>query len=217
MSLVLSGGIDAEGGRATPETGVVARLAVLPATARVYFTGVIILGFGWLTYRAAAMSPPEPLACIVLALIASAAAHFRIDLPRPRPATTISLACAIDFAALLLLGPDVAILIAAASALAQCTLRPEPRPAAFLTLFNMAAVVLTVQLAGLVHGALGGHAMRQTISALGTEASIAGAGATYILVNVLLVSVGAVPYGASSTKSSGGAPCTISSGSPSRP
>jgi diguanylate cyclase (GGDEF)-like protein/putative nucleotidyltransferase with HDIG domain len=173
----------------SPETGAV-RLSAFRVHVRAYFTAIIVLGFAWLAYRTAFMSPPEPLVCIVLALLAAAAAHFRIDLPRPRGATTISLACAVDFGALLLFGPDVAILIAAASALAQCTLRPEPRPATFLILFSMASLVLTVQAAGLVQVALAGHAVRQVVPLLGSEASIAGAAATYFLVNVLLVSIG---------------------------
>jgi diguanylate cyclase (GGDEF)-like protein/putative nucleotidyltransferase with HDIG domain len=188
MSLVLSREFkrnDAQPGDVQP-----VRYAALPHIARLYVGGVICVGFGWLALRAAFIDPPEPFVCVIIALLSAAAARFRFDLPLARRGSTISLGCAVDFGALLLYGPDVAMLVAASSAFAQCALRAEARSAPYVTMFSMAALATTVQLAGLVHGALGGEPAQQAISIIGMEAPIAGAASTYFLVNVLLVGVG---------------------------
>ena len=69
----------------------------------------------------------------------------------------MSVSYAVDFASLLLLGPDETMLVAAASAYSQCTFRiKEPNPL-HRTLFSMACLVITVQAAGAAYTLLGGR------------------------------------------------------------
>ena len=188
MSLVISGGFDLDDPQGHVRTG--RRFGELSLAARVYLLAVIAIGFTWMAVRAPVIDLPEPAVCFALALLAGVAALFRIDLPLARRGSTISLACAVDFGALLLLGPDVAMLIAASSAFAQCALRLESRRMPYSTVFSMAVLVITVQLAGLVYAALGGVPLGKAPALTGLEGSIAGAASTYFLVNVVLVGVG---------------------------
>ena len=189
MSLVLSGGFELDDPERTARD-TRQPFTALSKTARVYVGAVVVAGFAWLAARATAIDPPDPFVCFVLALLSAVAAKFRIDLPLARRGSTISLACAVDFGALLLLGPDVAMLIAAASAFAQCALRADSRCLPYTTMFSIAALVITVQLSGLVHAALGGVLPGQAGAFPGTGAAIAGAASTYFLVNVALVGIG---------------------------
>ena len=68
----------------------------------------------------------------------------------------MSVSYAVDFAALLLLGADATMLVAAASAWSQCTFRDETRAPLYRTLFSMASLVLTVKATGSVYTWLGG-------------------------------------------------------------
>ena len=191
MSLVLSGGFDFDDPHGCARER--RRFAELSGIARVYLVAVIAIGFAWLALRAPAIEPPSPAACFALALLAGVAARFRIDLPLARRGSTISLACAVDFGALLLLGPDVAMLIAASSAFAQCALRSDARALPYSTMFSVAVLVITVQLAGVALAALGGATLG-TVAPGATAASLggslAGAASTYFLVNVVLVGIG---------------------------
>ncbi len=68
----------------------------------------------------------------------------------------MSVSYAVDFAALLLLGADQTMIVAAASAWSQCTFRTQSRTATYRTLFSMASLVLTVKAAGWAFTLLGG-------------------------------------------------------------
>ena len=68
----------------------------------------------------------------------------------------MSVSYAVDFAALLLLGADETMLVAATSAWSQCTFRTQTPNPPYRTLFSMASLVLTVKAAGLVYTLLGG-------------------------------------------------------------
>ena len=60
----------------------------------------------------------------------------------------MSVSYAVDFASLLLLGPNETMIVAAASAFSQCTFRIKERNPIHRTLFSMACLVVTVQAAG---------------------------------------------------------------------
>jgi diguanylate cyclase (GGDEF)-like protein/putative nucleotidyltransferase with HDIG domain len=190
MSLVLSGVPAVEDPHASPRWDR-RPFTSLPPTARVYVAAVICVGFGWLAVRGPAMNVPDPAVCIALVLLSAVAVRLGLDLPLTQRGSTISLACAADFAALLILGPDVAMVIAASSAFFQCALRPQSRCLPYGTMFSMAALVISVQLSGLALAALGGAMAPHAPSLLTTQASIAGAASTYLLINVLLVGLGA--------------------------
>ena len=74
-------------------------------------------------------------ALLVLSVISSA---LKVDMPLGVGSSCISLSYAVDFTALLLLGPAPTMLIAITSAWSQCTFRMKERNPAYKTLFSMA-------------------------------------------------------------------------------
>ena len=95
------------------------------------------------------------ISLIVLSCLAST---LKVRLPLTRSASTMSVSYVVDFTALLLLGPEQTVFVAAASAIAQSTLNVRKGNPNYRTLFNIAAIVLTIEFAGLVFGWSGGDA-----------------------------------------------------------
>jgi diguanylate cyclase (GGDEF)-like protein/putative nucleotidyltransferase with HDIG domain len=90
---------------------------------------------------------------LVLSVISSA---LKVDMPLGVGSSCISLSYAVDFTALLLLGPAPTMLIAISSAWSQCTFRMGARNPAYKTLFSMATLVISVAAAGTTYTSLGG-------------------------------------------------------------
>ena len=68
----------------------------------------------------------------------------------------MSVSYAVDFAALILLGPHETMLVAVASAWSQCTFGMKRRNPLHRALFSMACLAITVQAAGYAYTELGG-------------------------------------------------------------
>lgn len=128
----------------------------LPLAARVYVRVVIALGT--IVVAASLLSlridRPELFAALLALSVISSA--LKVDLPLGVGSSCISLSYAVDFTALLLLGPSAAMLIAAASAWSQCTFRMSERNPAYKTIFSMAALSLTVAASATTYRLLGG-------------------------------------------------------------
>jgi diguanylate cyclase (GGDEF)-like protein/putative nucleotidyltransferase with HDIG domain len=92
---------------------------------------------------------------------------------------------AVDFASLLLLGPNETMIVAAASAWSQCSFRIKERNPAYRTLFSMGCLVITVQAAGTVYGRLGGIPGQFDIWTL--PKPLVGAATCYFLINTAMV------------------------------
>ena len=97
----------------------------------------------------------------------------------------MSVSYAVDFASLLLLGPDETMVVAATSAYSQCTFRIQERNPIHRTLFSMACLVLTVQAAGRVYEVLGGAPGVFAWNHIAQP--LVGAATTYFVVNTLSV------------------------------
>ena len=91
-----------------------------------------------------------------LLLVSSISATFKVRLPLTGGGSTMSLSYAVDFAALLLVGPDLACVAAALSTWSQTTFRVRRRNPPHQVLFSMAAVVLATAAAGAAYHGLGG-------------------------------------------------------------
>ena len=136
-------------------------MKTLPIPARLYVGGVIGLGVALLVFffPLQAFSDPGRLSLFVLLLFLSAiTSTFKVNLPLTRSGSTMSVSYAVDFASLLLLGPNETMIVAAASAYSQCTFRIKERNPLHRTLFSMACLVITVQAAGAAYHLLGGVA-----------------------------------------------------------
>ncbi len=102
----------------------------------------------------------------------------------------MSVSYAVDFAALLLLGPDQTMLVAATSAWSQCTFRAQTRPPVYRTLFSMASLALTVKATGLVYAFFGGPPPGAPLNLMMLPTlpkALLGAATTYFVCNTAFV------------------------------
>jgi diguanylate cyclase (GGDEF)-like protein/putative nucleotidyltransferase with HDIG domain len=147
----------------------------------------VVIAFGAAVVAASTVGiedMPRPglfAALLALSVICSA---LKVDMPLGVGSSCISLSYAVDFTALMLLGPAPAVLIAVASAWSQCSFRMNERNPAYKTVFSMAALALTVAASGAIYGLLGGSFGASTSAPL---QPMMAAAMTYFLVNSLTV------------------------------
>ena len=121
----------------------------------IYVGVVIAAGAGLLASFGPAAYPSASLV-VTLAAAMLVVSYFKLRLPLAHGNSTISMAFAVDFVALLTVGADVAMIIAAAGVLVQCCTRVGRRQPWYRTAFSVATIVIAVQAAGLTWTALGG-------------------------------------------------------------
>ncbi|PYQ96199.1 MAG: hypothetical protein DMF97_15740, partial [Acidobacteria bacterium] len=159
----------------------------LPIAARLYVATVIFAGISLFAVCAPHMQFQQPLLFMALLVLSSASAALKVHLPLTAGKSTMSVSYAVDFASLLLLGPHETMLVAAGSALSQCTQnRKDPNPL-YRTLFSIASLVITIQSAGLVFAALGGTRVDMSLAAIARP--LIGAATAAFLVNTGLVAM----------------------------
>jgi diguanylate cyclase (GGDEF)-like protein/putative nucleotidyltransferase with HDIG domain len=155
-----------------------------PLAGQVYVYAMIALGAVVMASALWAVQFPRPglfAALLVLSVISSA---LKVDMPLGVGSSCISLSYAVDFTALLLLGPGPTMLIAATSGWSQCTFRMGERNPAYKTLFSMATLAMSVAAAGATYTWLGGT--YGTLPAMPLQPLMAAA-MIYFLVNSLAV------------------------------
>ncbi|MGE5358610.1 MAG: HD domain-containing phosphohydrolase [Bacteroidales bacterium] len=165
----------------------------LSLPARLYVTAVIVAGACTLVaFTEWTNGLENPLLFFSLLLVSTLTSAFKVKLPFTRNDSTMSVSYAVDFASLLLMGPNPTMLIAALGGLTQSTVRQERGKAArsdernpvHKILFSMATLVLTVQAAGYV---LFGLKSRFGPHWTGFTAAVIGSMTAYYLVNTGLV------------------------------
>jgi diguanylate cyclase (GGDEF)-like protein/putative nucleotidyltransferase with HDIG domain len=117
--------------------------------------------------------------------LACATAALDLTLPFAASGSATSIAYAVDFASLLLLGPHQAMVVSAASALAACRLNQKEKQSVRYTLFSMAAMALTVQSAGLALAWVGDPGITPTLATIGKP--LLATAAVYSIVSTGLV------------------------------
>jgi PAS domain S-box-containing protein len=157
----------------------------LPARARWYIVSVIAVGafVFCLLIRHAQVVPVGPL--VFLAILSSLTSAFKAQFPIAS-GSNMSVSYVIDITALLLRGPDTSMLVSAASGWSQTTLNVKTRNPVYRTLFNIAILVVTVQTAGRVYAALGGHADADVETMI---VPIVAMAVTYFLVNTVPIAI----------------------------
>lgn len=161
-----------------------AELMALPLPARAYVVAVVAAGVAALADAARELPPPELGLFVMLLVIAVATSTAKIELPLGRSKSNLSLSHTVNFWALLALGPSPTVLIAAASAWAQCTLRTAARNPLHQVVFSISSLTITVWVAGLpLEVAMG--ADRTGLPALVRAAAVVAP--LYFLVNTALV------------------------------
>ena len=153
-------------------------------TTRLFIGVVIAAGAAVLIARLPGEFPQPRVALAFLAAML-VVSLLKLRLPLALGQATMSLAYVIDFAVLVTLGADTAMLIAAAGAAAQCTINVRRRQPWYRAAFSAAAVILSVQMAGAIWALSGGAG--QAPGVLGPIAPLAGASLGYFAVNSGLV------------------------------
>jgi len=160
----------------------------LPLAARLYVGAVV--GVGGFLLAACIPLPQDferPTRFLALLLLAPVTSAFKVNLPLASSGSTMSVSYAVDFLSLLLLGPHQTMLVASASAWSQCTFRMSEKNPVYRTLFSMACLTITVQVAGLAFIKLGGIPGHLTFVLTDMAKPLVGAAVTYFLVNTVLV------------------------------
>ncbi len=116
----------------------------LPVSASVFVIAVVALGCAVLIIQGPRQitHPTQFVALLAASVLASS---LRLRLPLGTSASNLSISYSVDFAALLLIGREMTMLVAGASACAQSIFGTNRRNPAFRILFNASALVLTVQ------------------------------------------------------------------------
>ncbi len=164
----------------------------LPIAARVY-VGTVLAAGAIVLVVFAPHSIAHPLLFLTLLLCSSIASAMKVSLPLASSGSTMSVSYAVDFAALLMIGADATMFVAAASAWSQCTFRTKARSENYRTLFSMASLVLTVKVAGVVYAWFGGPPPQTlfspvTVFSLTTVTKpLVGAATGYFVCNTALI------------------------------
>jgi len=158
----------------------------LPFAARLYVGAVLAAGAVVLALFAP-HTIANPVVFLTLLVCSSLASALKVTLPLASSSSTMSVSYAVDFAALLLLGANETMLVAAVSTWAQCTFRTQVRSTPYRTLFSMASLVLTVKAAGVAYTWLGGPPPGQSFTMLTIAKPLVAAATTYFIGNTLLI------------------------------
>jgi diguanylate cyclase (GGDEF)-like protein/putative nucleotidyltransferase with HDIG domain len=168
-------------------TGAAFRMKQLPVAARAYVGTMIALGALLLFVYFPHDLEPHPLWFVALLLLSSITSAFKVNLPLARSGSTMSVSYAVDFLALIVLGPNQTMLVAATSAWSQCTFRMSTRNEFYRTLFSMASLIISVKAAGDAFYALGGTPGLADLSLAGMARPLIGAAGSYFVLNTVLV------------------------------
>ncbi len=130
--------------------GTTIRMKNLPLPARLYVAGVIALGACLFVAFTpwTGLESSQVLLFFSLLLLSVVSSAFQVNLPLFANAT-MPVSYAIDFASLMLIGRNVAMLTSAVGAWAACSNNPKEQPPTHRILFRMASAIVTMQAAGL--------------------------------------------------------------------
>jgi putative nucleotidyltransferase with HDIG domain len=185
MSVALSGLSSSHVG-ASSARGDVPPRPLAPA-ARVYVGAVVLVGALLLLARLPRVELTHPWLFLGLVVLAGVAAYFKVTLPLAERPPTMSASYAVEFASLLIVGPDATMLIAAVGAFSQCTFGGLSHNPLHRTAFSMAVLVITAQVAGTVYALLGGVPVLEASGLVSLQQAVVGAAIAYFVVNVGLV------------------------------
>ena len=168
----------------TPYVSPVAEQRTRPslAPAARLFVGAVI-GAGALVLLAyAPREYPQPWLVLTFLAAMLVVSLFKLRLPLGRGCSTMSMAYVVDFLAIVTVGPDVAMVVAAVGALVQCTVNVRRKQPWYRAAFSVASVALAVKSAGTAWQAFGGVA-----GPAETVLPLAAAAVVYFAVNSALV------------------------------
>ena len=164
-------------------------MRALPLSARLYVGATIALGATLVVLLGPRSEFSNPALFLVLLLTSAVTSAFKVSLPLAKSGSTMSVSYAVDFASLLLLGPNETMLVAVTSAWSQCTFRMKIKNPAYRTLFSMACLAITVQASGFAYESLGGVPGTLAHDVPGLARPLVGAATMYFIFNTCLIAV----------------------------
>ena len=164
-------------------------MRALPLAARVYVATIIVVGAALLALLGPRATLHDPFLFSVLLALSVLTSALKVSLPLARSGSTMSVSYAVDFAALILLGPHETMLISVTSAWTQCTFRMKHRNELYRTFFSMACLAITVQASGTTFLWLGGVPGVLGHSIAEIARPLVGAATIYFICNTLLIAV----------------------------
>jgi diguanylate cyclase (GGDEF)-like protein/putative nucleotidyltransferase with HDIG domain len=162
-------------------------MRALPLAARIYVGVVIVVGAALLVTLGPRAVFQDPLLFSVLLALSVVTSAFKVSLPLAKSGSSMSVSYAVDFAALILLGPHETMLISVTSAWTQCTFRMKTKNEFYRTFFSMACLAVTVQAAGWMFLWLGGVPGVLGHSVEEIARPLVGAATAYFICNTLLI------------------------------
>src|SRR5262245_56903584 len=156
----------------------------LPVAASVFVVAVIAAGFAVLVLQGPRQltHPTQFIALLAASVLASS---LRLRLPLGSSASNLSISYSVDFAALLLIGREMTMLVAGASACAQSIFGTNRRNPVFRIMFNAAALILTVQASGWTFTYFGGQPGALDFQSIAKP--LVASALAYYLVNTFIV------------------------------
>src|SRR5688572_19282928 len=164
-------------------------MRALPLPARLYVGATIALGATLVVWLGPRSNFDNIPLFIVLPLASAITSAFKVSLPLAKSGSTMSVSYAVDFAALLLLGPNETMLVAVTSAWSQCTFRMKTKNPVYRTLFSMACLAITVQASGWAYLAMGGEPGKLAQDVPGIAKPLVAAATMYFIFNTCLIAV----------------------------
>ncbi len=161
----------------------------LPLPARIYIGATVAIGALLVVLLGPNATFASPFLFAVLLLASAVTSAFKVSLPLAKSGSTMSVSYAVDFAALLLLGPNETMIVAVISAWSQCTFRMKVKNPVYRTVFSMACLAITVQAAGLAYLALGGVPGALSHDVLGLAKPLVAAASMYFVFNTCLIAI----------------------------
>ena len=161
----------------------------LPLSARLYISATIALGALLVVSLGPRSTFESPVLFAILLFTSAVTSAFKVSLPLAKSGSTMSVSYAIDFGALLLLGPNQTMLVAVTSAWSQCTFRMKTKNPVHRTMFSMACLAITVQASGFAFEALGGVPGSLAHDLPGIARPLVGAATMYFIFNTSLIAV----------------------------
>ncbi len=164
-------------------------MSALPLLARLYVGATIAVGATLVVLLGPRSDFDNIPLFIVLLLTSAITSAFKVSLPLAKRGSTMSVSYAVDFASLLLIGPNETMLVAVTSAWSQCTFRMKQKNPVYRTLFSMACLAITVQASGFAYESLGGVPGTLAHDVPGLAKPLVGAATMYFLFNTCLIAV----------------------------
>jgi len=161
----------------------------LPLPARIYIGAIVAIGALLMVSLGPDSTFASPYLFTFLLLASALTSAYKVSLPLAKSGSTMSVSYAVDFAALLLLGPNETMIVAVISAWSQCTFRMKAKNPLYRTLFSMACLAITVQAAGFAYEFLGGTPGTLARDVPGLAKPLVGAATIYFVFNTCLIAI----------------------------